>query len=453
MSRILLATLGSLGDLHPYIAVGKALSARGQQVRLATSIDYRARVEAAGLEYAPLAPSIAELGEHEEIARRFFARWRGPRRLVDAMVVAPLRRAYADLRAAAEGMALAVSHPITPALPLIAESRGLPWLSSTLAPYSLFSTTDPSVIPILESLQRLRPFGRWAHGSLLNFLRLTVRRWEWPLHALRNELGLSPYKGALLMDGQFSLRGTLALFDPVLAAPQPDWPPRTFVCGAALHDAGDPQDAAAAAAAASGEALERFLAAGPPPVVFALGSSAVWLASGYCKHVIAACKTLGLRGLLLTGMPLQQRLPASIAAFDYLPYSQVFSRAAAIVHQAGIGTLSFALRSGRPQLLTPAGFDQPDNAARAARLGLGRVLPFRRAHNDARLVSELRVLLSDPAYGGAAAEVAARLRGVDGAVAAAQRIIESMPHETGSAPNRDGSALSAQSMPLTSRSA
>jgi rhamnosyltransferase subunit B len=74
MSRILLATQGSLGDLHPYIAVGKALLARGQHVRLATSIDYRARVEAAGLEFAPLAPSIAELGDAEQIARRFFSR-------------------------------------------------------------------------------------------------------------------------------------------------------------------------------------------------------------------------------------------------------------------------------------------------------------------------------------------------------------------------------------------
>src|SRR5215472_9482404 len=118
MSRILLATLGSLGDLHPYIAVGKALVARGQQVRLATSIDYRGRVEAAGLEFAPLAPSIAELGEPEQIARRFFAPWRGPERLIDAMVVDPLRRAYTDLSAAVEGVTLAVSHPITPALPM-----------------------------------------------------------------------------------------------------------------------------------------------------------------------------------------------------------------------------------------------------------------------------------------------------------------------------------------------
>jgi len=423
MRCILLATIGSLGDLHPYLAVGKALVARGQPVRVATSIDYRARVEAAGLEFAPLAPSIAELGDREQIARRFFDPLRGPRRLIDAMVMAPLRRAYADLRVAAEGVALAVSHPITPALPLVAESRGLPWLSSVLAPYSLFSKTDPSVIPGLEWLQRLPRLGGWPYGLTLAFVHATMRLWERPLRMLRAELGFPSVRGALYE--QFSARGTLALFDPVLSSPQADWPARTLLCGAALHDAPDPQDAQDASAATS-EALERFLAEGDPPVVFALGSSAVWLAGDYWKHAIAACQILGIRGLLLTGMPVEQQLPPNVAAFNYVPYSRVFPRAAAIVHQAGIGTLSFALRSGRPQLLTPAGFDQPDNAARAARLGVGRVLPLRRAHSATRIVRELRALLDDPAHARSAAEAAEKLRGDDGAAVAAQRIVDSM---------------------------
>lgn len=422
MSVILLATLGSLGDLHPYIAVGKALVARGEHVRLATSIDYRARVEAAGLEFAPLAPSIAELGDPEQLARRLFDRWSGPKRLLEVMVTAPLRRAYGDLLAAMEGVAVAVSHPITPALPLIAESRGIPWLSSVLAPYSLFSITDPSVIQNFGWLQRLPHLGGWPQRLMLGLVRASVRRWERPLHALREELRLPAARGAMLIDGQFSPRGTLALFDPWLAAPQPDWPARTLVCGAALYDAGDPQ----LATSASDEALEQFLAAGPPPVVFALGSSAVWLAREYWQHAITACATLGIRGLLLTGMALPQRLPSNVAAFDYLPYCRVFSRGAAIVHQAGIGTLSFALRSGRPQLLTPAGFDQPDNAARAARLGVGRILPFGRAHNGSQLARELRALLEEPLHAKAALELAEESRGLDGAAVAAQRIVDSV---------------------------
>jgi UDP:flavonoid glycosyltransferase YjiC (YdhE family) len=421
MTRVLLATLGSLGDLHPYIALGKALRERGQHVRLATSVDYRARVEAAGLDFTPLAPSIAELGDPEQIARRFFGRWSGPERLIREMVMIPLRRACADLREALDGVSLAVSHPITPALPIIADSRGIPWISSVLAPSSLFSRSDPSVIPGLEWLQHLPGSGSLTQGVMLRWVRSLVRRLEQPLHALRAELGLPPCREALLMKGQFSALGTLALFDSPLAERQSDWPTDTCVCGAALHDAGDPE-----VPTASDDGLERFLAAGAPPVVFALGSSAVWLARDYWQHAIAACNALGIRGLLLTGMPLQQPLPANICALNYVPYSRVFSRAAAIVHQSGIGTLSSALRSGRPQLLTPAGFDQPDNAARAVRLGVGRILPFRRAHDEARLVRELRALLADRAYAKASGEVADRLRGVDGAAAAAHRIIDLM---------------------------
>ena len=419
MSRILIATLGSLGDLHPYIAVGKALTARGQRVRIATSLEYRARIEAAGLEFAPLAPSIGELGEPAQLARRFFDPWRGPSRLIEAMVRTPLRHAYHDLRAASEDVSLAVSHPLTPVLPLLAEQRGVPWLSSVLAPSGLFSLSDPPVIPNFQWLQRLPRLGRWPHGTLLDILRTVVRRWERPLHALRAELKLPPIASALLLEGQFSALGTLALFDPVLAAAQPDWPERTCLCGAALHDASAPEHAAAA----SDEAFERFMAAGPPPVVFALGSSAVWLAQEYWPHAIAACRRLGVRGLLLTGEPLQRSLPEGIAAFDYLPYSRVFPRAAAICHQAGIGTLSHALRSGRPQLLTPAGFDQFDNAARAARLGVGQSLPLRHAKASGRLTRALRALLENPTHAEAAAQVAARLRGVDGAAKAAEYIL------------------------------
>lgn len=422
MSRVLLATLGSLGDLNPYIAVGRALVERGHPVRLATSVDYRARIEAAGLEFASLSPSIAELGDPERVAEAFFDRWRGPRRLYEAMVTVPLRRACADLRAAVEGVAIAVSHPLTPALALIAERLGLPWLSSVLSPYSLFSIADPSVTPGVEWLHRVPRIGRWPHGPMLDFVRAAVRRWERPVHELRAEMGLPAVKGALAIDRQFSPRGTLALFDAPLAAPQPDWPLRTLLCGAALYDAGDPQDSTAA----SDEALEEFLKSGPPPVVFALGSSAVWLARDFWHHAIAACCTLGIRGLLVTGMPIQDRLPSNIAAIASLPYSRVFPRAAAIVHHAGIGTLSFALRSGRPQLLLPVGFDQPDNAARAVRLGVGRMLPFRRAHHDLRLVRELEAVLASADCAKAAMAIANRTRSINGAVAAAEHVIDAM---------------------------
>ena len=109
-------------------------------------------------------------------------------------------------------------------------------------------------------------------------------------------------------------------------------------------------------------------------------------------------------------------------AFPYVPYSQVFPRAAAVVHQAGIGTLAQALRAGRPQLIVPVAFDQPDNARRAQALGVARVLPFRKA-NARRLAAELGALFANPGYAGAARSVAETLQPVDGAARAAEELI------------------------------
>jgi UDP:flavonoid glycosyltransferase YjiC (YdhE family) len=126
--------------------------------------------------------------------------------------------------------------------------------------------------------------------------------------------------------------------------------------------------------------------------------------------------------LFLTGPAIPHGLPDTMRAFPYLPYSSVFPRAAAIVHQAGIGTLAQAMRAGRPQLAVPVSFDQPDNARRAARLGVARVLPFRKATAE-RLAAELSALLDQARYENAAASVAADLAGSDGAARAADALV------------------------------
>ena len=168
--------------------------------------------------------------------------------------------------------------------------------------------------------------------------------------------------------------------------------------------------------------LERFLAEGEAPIVFALGSSAVWIAGDFWDKAAAAARELGRRAILVTGPVTPAGLPGGVRAFPYLPYSSAFPRAAAVVHQAGIGTLAQALRAGRPQLIVPVAFDQPDNAQRAAALGLARALPFRKV-TAGRLASELAALLDRSSYASEARAVAAALTGVDGAGCAAEELI------------------------------
>lgn len=119
-----------------------------------------------------------------------------------------------------------------------------------------------------------------------------------------------------------------------------------------------------------------FLDAGPPPIVFTLGSSAFWVARDFYRDSIAAAGALGRRALLLIGhsrnLP-QAALPEGVAAFEYAPYSEVLPRACAIVHQGGVGTAGQGLRSGKPVSILPHAHDQFDNAARVEMvLGLKR---------------------------------------------------------------------------------
>jgi UDP:flavonoid glycosyltransferase YjiC (YdhE family) len=106
-----------------------------------------------------------------------------------------------------------------------------------------------------------------------------------------------------------------------------------------------------------------------------------------------------------------------MVAFPYAPYAELFPRAAAIVHQGGIGTTAQAMRSGRPMLVMPYGHDQPDNAVRVARLGIARTIA-RRHYTPARAAAELRPLLDKPVYGQRAAAVGKALQQEDGVRAA-----------------------------------
>jgi UDP:flavonoid glycosyltransferase YjiC (YdhE family) len=415
MSRIVLATLGSLGDLHPCIALARALRARGHVAVVAAAPEYREPVEVAGVGFAPMRPSLDALGERAAVARRLFHPVLGPRRLLREVVLPPLRETHEDLERAAAGADLLVSHPLTFAVPIVAERRGLPWMSTVLAPVSLMSRHDPPRLHGGDLLRRAAALGPLARDAAFAMARATARHWEVPLQRYRRELGLPPTSAPMLFEGQFSPQGTLALFDALLAQLQPDAPPGLHICGAALYDGAAPDPAAL-------PELERFLAAGEPPLVFALGSSAVWFAGGFWAAAVAAAQALGRRALLLTGSPVPRDLPPGIRAFDYLPYSAVFPHAAAVIHQCGIGTLAQALRAGRPQLLVPVAFDQPDNALRAARLGVGLELPFQRV-DPRRLRDALAQLLAEPAHAHAAQRCALTLRGSDGAAAAAEALL------------------------------
>jgi UDP:flavonoid glycosyltransferase YjiC (YdhE family) len=240
--------------------------------------------------------------------------------------------------------------------------------------------------------------------------------WVQDVLHLRRELGL-PSGGHPLFDGCHSPQLVLALFSPHLAATQPDWPRNTVVTGFPIYDSGDLPPH-----------LLAYLSEGAAPVVFTLGSSAVAAAGDFYVESLAAVQRLGCRAVFLTGshpQGLPDRLPPNVLAVDYAPHGPLFARAAAIVHQGGIGTTAQAMRSGHPQLFTPFGHDQFDNADRVRRLGAAAVV-HRANYRARRVAAALQRLLQQPRYAQATAELGEKVRAENGAVAAADAIEQSL---------------------------
>jgi rhamnosyltransferase subunit B len=363
MRRIILITLGSAGDVHPFVALGRGLAARGHRVSLATSASFEETVRGEGLEFLTLAPR----GELEG----FLADpdvWhprRGVRILVEKGIVPFVPRTYALIEPLARERPLLVGSILALGARVAQERLGLSLVTVQLQPFGFFSFDHPPVMPGFDLRRFLpRPLARaFLRGLDLALDRIAGEE----INRFRARLGL-PRARHLFTLWPNSPQKVVGLFPPWFAPPGSAWPANAELAGFVRYDRGD--------GAGPPDAVRAFLEAGEPPVLFTPGT-AMLHGAAFFSAAVEACRRAGRRGILLTAHRdhLPRVLPGSIAHFDYVPFSQVLPRCAAFVHHGGIGSLAQGLAAGVPQLVMPLAFDQHDNAARLSILGAGEVLP------------------------------------------------------------------------------
>ena len=421
--KIVLATFGSHGDLHPFLAIALALKQRGATPVIAAAEIYRSKVEAEHIGFERMRPDLdavaTRLGMKQQAIARAAAQ--RPEFIVQDIVLPHLHEAYEDAMYAMRDADMAITHSAAYGAKLAAEKRGLPHIGVALQPMILLSAYDP---PIVANMPRLAPWiyklGPTATRVFFALGKLKARRWSRPIEAMRRELGLPPSSRHPLFEGQFTSEGAIALFSPLFGPPQPDHPPRTSIVGFPFYDsdAGGPPTLA--------PTLEQFLAAGPAPLVFTQGTSAVQDAEHFIRESLAAVRLLSARAVLVLDAERAQQWAThaseSVLITGYAPYSLLFPRAHINIHHGGVGTTAQALRAGRPQLIAPYLVDQPDNAARVVRLGAGRTLELKH-YVAARIARELRALAAD-SYARHAMEVGKQISTEDGASAAADIILD-----------------------------
>ena len=420
MTRIVLNTFGSYGDVFPYLAIAQCLQRRGHDPVIAAPETYRSASRDAGLAFWPVGPNVDF--EDTDTFRRVMDRKRGAEVVVREYLVPHLRESYRQLESACAGAHLLVSHMLTFAAPILAEKNNIPWVSTALSPMCFASAYDPPALAPIPWLARLRPLGPAFVGALWRVLKRFSLRWSEPIRAFRTELGLEP--GGDHLWGDFpSADGVLALFADVFGPSQPDWPERTTVCGFPFYDRdfGGSDDP---------DRLARFLAEGPAPLVFSLGSSAIHCADDFYELAAEGVKRLRQRAVLVIGESAPPPdLPASVLAIRSAAVRPLFDGASIVVHAGGVGTVGQAMRSGRPQVVVPFAHDHFDNALRVKRLGVGGSLNRQRL-TTAKLARALGAIAADEEMRARAASLADRIRAEDGTTTACQ-VIESIIDASG----------------------
>ncbi|MCU0756971.1 MAG: glycosyltransferase [Xanthomonadales bacterium] len=417
--RILLATIGTRGDVEPHLALALRVRAAGHEVAIATAPRFAPMLAAHGVPLLPLDEGLLELLD-SAAGRALFADLDsvlGMLKTVPKVLrqVGPIHhRLVADAWAATETFRpdVIVYHPKLFCMPAFAARRGIPALLALFVPMLVPTATAPlpgfpdlPLGPIYRRLtwQLLRTAMRWGSAPFLK-----------PWRRRHDPDGLARAADALQL-GPGRPVPVLHACSAAVCPPPADWPPEACMTGWWFlpESPWSPPPA-----------LADFLAAGAPPVYIGFGSMAGVDPRATTRIVLAAVQRAGVRALLATGWGGlgDADLPPTVFRLEQAPHAALFPRMAAVVHHGGAGTTGAGLRAGKPSVICPFGVDQPYWGARVHALGAGPPpIPQRRLTIE-RLAEALQCAVQDPAMRERAEALGRAIRAEDGTGVALARI-------------------------------
>lgn len=392
--RVIFGTFGTLGEVHPVLAVASELRKRGHEIVILAPASYETNVRSLGFEFGTICSAEwhdAFIGQrllwHPHFGYALLARGA-------AEVIEPAFDAVVAHHA--PGRTVLVLSWMFVGGRIARDALQVPAVTMHPSPALFRDHAEPPALPPLPFRRNApRWNGIWFRTIDLLMDHLLGR----PVNRLRARLGL-PRVHRMMREWIHSPDRVIGLFPDWFAPPQDDWPEQTVLTGFPLYDAGkqtplSPQ-------------LRSFLDEGAPPLAFFTGTG-VRHAGAFFDTAIEICRSTGRRGVMLSAFPenFKAVVPPFIHVEAYAPFSLLLPRAAAFFHHGGIGSAAQALVAGTPQIVIPAAFDQADNAERVARLGTGVVIRTGE-FNVRKGVAALERVLAEPCAR-ACAEVKERL--------------------------------------------
>lgn len=416
--RIVMLTIGSRGDVQPFVALGVGLRQAGYNVTIGTHDVFEDFVISYGLDFAPIA------GNPRHLLERLASDKAGANTLtfvrqINDWVNDTLDDLLRDTTFACTHADLILYSFLCPMGPSIAEKLGIPAVSAYLYPVGV-PTRDYPGVTFSEVSWLPKPLNRLTHQIERSLIGVTRR--QAINHWRQEDLGLAPYPTlqvypyAYLDDEPIHM---LYGYSPEVIPPPADYPEHVHVTGYWFLDANSNWTPP--------PALEAFLNAGEPPVYIGFGSLIDSKTEHLVQMLIAAGRAAGQRILLLSGWAGFQKMTLSDDVFviPSAPHDWLFPRMAAVVHHGGAGTTAAALRAGVPTVVVPFFGDQPFWGHKVFETGVGPE-PIPADQLNAMLLSEaIYQAVNDPTMRERAAQVGATIRAEDG-IGSAIRILESL---------------------------
>lgn len=413
MSRIVVGTIGTRGDVQPCVAVAVALRAAGHEVTVATHVEHETAITSRGLAFRAVGGSIRAIAE-SELGREWLESGTSPtryRRLFERLFV-PLQQATLEQAdAAVEGHDALVYYPLAVQFLYAAERRNLPAIAIPFYPWIPTRAMKPLFAPAwLPSIGFLNErLGRLVHSMIL-------KPFEREHELYRARVGLPGLRGRAGTIHAFELGVPhVHVMSPRIVPPPADWPAWATITGFCfLDDAGyEPPPA-----------LAQFLAAGPPPVYVGFGSMTGRDPGALGALVMGALERAEVRAIVSRGWGgVEVASPsATTCVVDDVPHDWLFPRVSAVVHHGGIGTLAAGLRAGRPTVVVPFFGDQPYWAARVEELGVGPPAVPRSRLTVEALAAAIRKATTDAAILDRAAALGEEIRSENGVAATVSAI-------------------------------
>jgi sterol 3beta-glucosyltransferase len=411
--KALLLTVGSQGDVQPFVALAVRLRAAGHEAVLAAPAVFSGLADAYDVPFVPLELNMGQVGE--AVAGRYglrhmlrFCRSAGQH----AAAVLPALVAAAD-----GGADLVVHHPVLPLGQHVAELLGVPAVVGLAMPALVPTREFPAAVWPCRIPAMLNRPSYLAAGRLVGtWCRRDIDRWR------RDVLDLPPRRGRhdSLVSGDGAPVTVLHAFSEHVLPRPADWPATAHVTGYWLLPAAESWSPP--------RRLAAFLDAGRPVVYVGFGSMPSLDAARLAASAMTAAEDNDVRVVVASLDPALRRLLPSgrFLVIRNAPHDWLFRRVDAIVHHGGAGTTAAALYAGKPQVIWSFSFDQPFWGRRMASLGVApEARPVHELTGPA-LTSALDHALGDPGLARRSAALATMLRAEDGVGTAVSHLEEVM---------------------------